>query len=214
MTEQSFEDEIARILPADLPRRQDVIAKAAKHLALIEEANRSFNLTRITNAREAAVKHVLDSLLPWRLFSTSEQVLDAGTGAGFPGIPLALVLPEVRFTLSESIGKKARFVQSAIAALELHNVAVAGRRAEDILSEARPDLITARAVAPLNRALTLFGPAVQRGSRALLYKGPDVDAEIAESAAEARKRNIRMRVIERYELPEMAGSRTVVELRR
>jgi 16S rRNA (guanine527-N7)-methyltransferase len=214
MTEQSFEDEIARVLPSDLPHREQVVAKAAKHLALIEEANRSFNLTRITNAREAAIKHVLDSLLPWRLFGTSIKVLDAGTGAGFPGIPLALVLPEVRFTLAESIGKKARFVQSAVTALELHNVTIAARRAEDILPESRPDVIIARAVAPLSRALKLFGPAVQRGSRALLYKGPDADTEIAESAAEAQKLNIRMQVIERYELPESAGSRTVVELRR
>src|SRR5689334_1873464 len=110
MFEQALED----VLPAELPNRDVVVTKAAAHLRLIEEANRQFNLTRITGAREAAIKHVLDSVLPWRLFAGFGTVLDAGTGAGFPGIPLALALPEVRFTLAESIGKKARFVQSAV----------------------------------------------------------------------------------------------------
>jgi 16S rRNA (guanine527-N7)-methyltransferase len=113
-----FEIELREVLPADLPARERLIVKGAQHLQLIEEANRQFNLTRITSPRDAAIKHILDSVMPWRLFEGARHVLDAGTGAGFPGIPLALVLPEVKFTLSESIQKKARFVEHAVAALE------------------------------------------------------------------------------------------------
>src|ERR1700675_1134174 len=113
----SFKEALDQVLPVDLPQRDIVVVKGARHLALIEEANRHFNLTRITGPREAAIKHVLDSVAPWRLFAGATHVLDAGTGAGFPGIPLALVLPEVRFTLSESTQKKARFVELATAHL-------------------------------------------------------------------------------------------------
>jgi 16S rRNA (guanine527-N7)-methyltransferase len=208
----SFAEELASLLPHDLPNRADVVRKGAAHLELIVEANRSFNLTRITSPREAAVKHVLDSVLPWRLFADAREVLDAGTGAGFPGIPLAVVLPSVRFVLSESTGKKARFVEQAVALLGLSNAAVRGSRAEEILRSARADIITARAVAPISRAASLLGPALKQGGRALLYKGPDAEAEIAEAAAELRKWKLRCEVVERYELPDAFGSRTIVSM--
>ncbi|MBC7928094.1 MAG: 16S rRNA (guanine(527)-N(7))-methyltransferase RsmG [Bryobacteraceae bacterium] len=207
-----FTEELNRYLPDDLPDRDAVILKAALHLQLIVTINRQFNLTRITDPREAVIKHVVDSVLPWRLFAEAKHILDAGTGPGFPGIPLALVLPERRFTLSESVGKKARFVESAISELGLQNVTVATQRAEDVLRTQTIDVVTARAVAPIGRALDLFGPAVKMGSRALLYKGPDAGDEIAAAEAEIRKHKVRVRVLDRYELPEAFGSRTIVEV--
>ena len=79
------------------------------HLELIEETNRFMNLTRIVEPREAAIKHVLDSVLPWRLFAGARNVLDAGTGAGFPGIPLAAILPDIKFVLAESVPEESSF---------------------------------------------------------------------------------------------------------
>src|ERR1700722_5287747 len=95
-----FAAELDRVLPQDIPHRDRLIEKAAAHLTLILAANEHFNLTRIINAPEAAIKHVFDSVVPWRHFSGVRRVLDAGTGAGFPGVPLSLVLPDVRFTLA------------------------------------------------------------------------------------------------------------------
>jgi 16S rRNA (guanine527-N7)-methyltransferase len=188
------------------------VSKAARHLALIVEANQFLNLTRIVSPREAAIKHVLDSVLPWRLFAGAKHVVDAGTGAGFPGIPLALVLPDTRFTLAESIQKKARFVETAVAALELSNVTVAARRVEELTREEWPDIVTARAFAPLPRALELLGPAIRKGTRALLYKGPDVDREIAEAERESKKFRLRIGIGTRFALPDDMGSRTIVEI--
>jgi 16S rRNA (guanine527-N7)-methyltransferase len=210
---EPFEIELRDVLPADLPQREHAIAKGAEHLTLIEEANRQFNLTRITSPREAAVKHVLDSVMPWRLFEGARRILDAGTGAGFPGIPLALVLPEVRFTFSESIQKKARFVEHAVQTLKLANAEVSSRRAEELLNEQRADLVTLRAVAPLVRAIPLLARAIQAGTKVLAYKGPDIEQEMAEAAQEAHKRKVRMEIVMRYELPEGAGSRSIVELK-
>lgn len=203
-----FEDELNRVLPVDLPHRESVVHGASKHLALIVEANQHLNLTRITSPRDAAVKHVLDSVMPWRLFLGVRHVLDAGTGAGFPGIPLALVLPETRFTLAESIQKKARFVESVLNEMKLPNVGIAPRRAEELSA----DIITARALAPIPRVLSLFRPALKAGASLLLYKGPEAELEIAEAAAEARKIRARLEVVMRYDLPDSLGTRTIVEI--
>jgi 16S rRNA (guanine527-N7)-methyltransferase len=205
-----FESELNEVLPADLPNRGVVAAKCAAHLALIVEANTYMNLTRIVSPREAAIKHVLDSVLPWRLFAGAQHVLDAGTGAGFPGIPLALVFPEIRFTLAESTQKKARFVEGVIAALELTNVKVEARRVEELGKGI--DIVTARAFAPLDKALDFVGPALKSGATALLYKGPDAANEIATAARALTKLKARAEVAMTYELPDGAGSRTIVSV--
>ncbi len=208
----SFAEELTQLLPADLPHRDRCIQVCAQHLDLIVEANQTMNLTRILGEREAAIKHVLDSLLPWRLFKNAKRVADAGTGAGFPGIPLSVVLPETRFFLLESVQKRARFVESAVAALELPNVVAIPMRAEEWLAKQQIDIVTARAVAPLDKAIPLFASILRSGTRALLYKGPDVENEMEKAAADARNRRVRMQVVERYELPDGLGSRTIVEL--
>ena len=201
-------------MPADLPNRDKCIEISARHLDLIVEANKYFNLTRIVNPREAAIKHVVDSVLPWRLFAEARHVVDAGTGAGYPGIPLAVVLADVRFTLLESTQKKARFVETAIESLGLKNVEVFPERAEDWLANNTAGVVTARAVAPLHKAATLFASSVGRGARVLLYKGPDAEVEMEEAAQESRKRKVQMTILERYELPDGLGTRTIVEIGR
>ena len=200
--------ELARVLPADLPHRDRLIDKAGQHLQSIANANEYMNLTRVTNPEEAAIKHVYDSVAPWRHFKNCKRILDAGTGAGFPGIPLAIVLPDTRFTLSESIQKKARFVDSIVESLDLPNVHVTSDRAEEVAANEHLDAITARAVAPLARMLDLFRKALRTGKRLILYKGPDVEAEIVE----AHKRRVVAEILCRYDLPNGLGKRTLIQI--
>ena len=210
----SFSEELKTLLPEDLPNRAAVFAGASRHMELIVETNRQFNLTRILEPREAAIKHILDSVLPWRLFADAQSVVDAGSGAGFPGIPLALALPDVRFTLLESTQKKARFIASAITDLQLNNCAVFPDRAEDWLKANTPEIVTARAVAPLDKALGLFGAFVRKGGRLLLYKGADAEAEVAGARVAAARNGWKVRIVQRYELPDQLGARAIVEVRR
>ncbi len=204
-----FEEELARVLPQDLPNRERLISLGNKHLEMIAAANEYMNLTRIVSPQEAAIKHVFDCVAPWRHFQSAKHVLDVGTGAGFPGIPLAIVLPQVRFTLAESIGKKARFVESVVDALELPNAAVIPDRAESALAIQKAEVITARAVAPIDRLITLFQQPLKAGIRLLLFKGPEVEAEMAA----AKMDRVAGTVLCRYDLPDGFGSRTLVELR-
>ncbi len=207
-----FTEDLVQLLPADLPNREKCVAIAARHLELIVEANKNFNLTRIVSPREAAIKHVVDSVFPWRQFQGAARIADAGTGAGFPGIPLAVVLPESHFFLLESTQKKARFVSDALAELGLTNVTVLPDRAEAWLEENAVDLVTARAFAPMERAIPLLMPAFKHKTRVLLYKGPDVEAEIAAAVYEIKKRKVQVTVVERYNLPDEMGVRTLVEV--
>ena len=204
-----FEDELARFLPPDLPHREPLICKAAQHLRLLVEVNQNINLTRLTTPREAAIKHVYDSVAPWQCFRDAKRILDAGTGAGFPGVPLSLALPDIQFTLSESIQKKARFVESVVDSLELPNVRVTHNRAEVVAITQQIDVITARAIAPIGRIVEIFRKPLRRGARLILYKGPDVEGELAE----AESHHVSARLLCRYELPEGLGIRSLLEIR-
>jgi len=208
----SFEHPLSQVLPHDIPHRDQLIQKGARHLELVLEANRIMNLTRIVDPLEAAVKHVLDSVMPWQRFAQVKTVLDAGTGAGFPGLPLSIVLPHVNFVLSESVQKKARFVSSAVETLELSNVTVTAERAESFSQKKHAHIVVARAVAPIAKLLELFAPAIRKGSILLLYKGPDVAKEIDEAEQHLKLAKIRAQIVERYELPNDLGARTLVEL--
>jgi 16S rRNA (guanine527-N7)-methyltransferase len=209
----AYEIELATVLPEDLPNRQRVISVCAAHLGRISEINPFMNLTRVVDPREAALKHVLDSLFPWRELEGADTVLDLGTGPGFPGIPLAAALPGSRFTLAESTKKKAQFVDDSADAVHLDNVKVLAERGEDILRTRRFSVTVARAVAPLPRLLKLLGPHVGNCGKLLLYKGPDAETELAEAAPEIRRLRLTPRIL-RYELPFGTGSRTMIELTR
>ncbi len=208
----TFAEELSTLLPEDVPNRATVVAKAAQHLEMIVEVNQQFNLTRITTPREAAIKHVVDSVIPWRLFAHSPTIIDAGSGAGFPGIPLALVLPDVQVFLIESTQKKARFLEAVVLALELENVQVFPERGEDWLKENPSPLVTARALAPLAKAIPLFTAAMRKGSRLLLYKGPDARLEIEEAANHAKMARCKAGIALEYQLPDGLGSRTIVQV--
>jgi 16S rRNA (guanine527-N7)-methyltransferase len=206
--------DVEALLPADLPNRERVASASARHLQLLAEINEVMNLTRITTPRDAAIKHILDSVMPWKLFVGAKSVLDAGTGPGFPGLPLALALPDVRFTLAESTGKKARFVESVIENLEIRNACVLPERVEDIGKRERFEIVTARAFAPMPKALKMLAPLLKRGTRALLYKGPGVEAEIAAADREGKLLGVTFEIVMRYELPDGLGTRSIVQIAR
>ena len=127
---------------------QDQQNQLLEYLQLLVKWNKVFNLTAIRNPDEMVSRQLLDSLsiLPW---IKGENVLDVGTGAGLPGIPLAIALPLVSFTLLDSNGKKTRFVQQAASQLGLGNVEVINARIESLGTSAGFDNITSRAFASL-----------------------------------------------------------------
>ncbi len=166
--------------------------RLADYLDRLLAANRAFNLTAITDPAEAWSKHVLDSLslVPeLRALAPGAGVVDVGSGGGLPGIPLALALPEQRFTLLEATGKKARFLAETARALGLDNVQVVAARAESFArgpERERFAAATARALSRLPVLLELTLPLVRVGGLSLAIKGEQAPAEIAEAQAALR----------------------------
>ncbi|MDX2150852.1 MAG: 16S rRNA (guanine(527)-N(7))-methyltransferase RsmG [Bryobacteraceae bacterium] len=207
-----FLADLDNVLPSDLPERSRVVTGVAEHLALVARVNEYMNLTRILSPRDAAIKHALDSLMPWRLVEPYSSVLDIGSGGGFPGIPLALALPGTRFLLAESIQKKAQFLRDAASALGLENVDVVAERAEAVLKTRAFGATTARAVAPLEKLVRLLSPVAKNAGRLLLYKGRDAKREMDEAQSELGRRRLDARIAMEYELPDDAGRRFIVEV--
>ena len=146
---------------------------AARLRQLLEELahwNRQFNLTGITDLESMVSHHILDSLAVHR-YLHGNAIADVGTGAGFPGLPLALVNPERRFTLIDSNGKKIRFVSHAVRTLGLMNVEPLQARVETLRPERPFDTVVARAFAPLPQLLQAVAPLCGSDTRVLAMKG-------------------------------------------
>ncbi len=153
-------------------------ARLLAYLALLDKWNRVYNLTAVRDAGRMVSHHLLDSLAAVPFF-TREQVLDVGSGGGLPGIPLAIVRPELRVTLIDSIAKKTAFLLQAKAELGLANVQVITGRVEDFRPEAGFDVITSRAFSDLNAFVTLTRHLLNPGGCWLAMKGLYPHEEIA-----------------------------------
>lgn len=168
--------------------QQSLPVDAAERLALLlvelQRWNARINLTAIRDLPGMVSGHVLDSLTA-RPLLRGRLVLDVGTGAGFPGLPLAIVEPGLDFTLLDSNGKKIRFVQHIIAELGLTNVRAVQSRAEQYAPARRFDTVIARAFAPLPKMLAQAGHLVSETGMLLALKGKYPAAELAELGAAA-----------------------------
>ena len=156
-------------------------ADARRLLTLLDELarwNRSYNLTAITSPAAMVTRHLLDSLAVHPDLG-GLRIADAGTGAGFPGLPLAACNPQRHFTLIDSTAKKLRFVSHAVQLLELENVTLLHARVETLKVEAPFDTVVARAFAPLPELLEKVTPICGPETRVLAMKGKWPKDELA-----------------------------------
>ena len=175
-----------RFAAAGLPLTPAQAAQFERYHAMLTEANARMNLTRVPDAPDEAIdRNYLDCAAALAgSFPRVERAVDVGSGAGFPGIPLAILLPDTRFTLIDALGKRVDFLRAVIAALglnaeALHLRAEDAARREDLRE--RFDLATARAVAPMNVLCEYLLPFVKVGGWALALKGPGLDEELAQA---------------------------------
>ena len=176
-------------------------------LVELEQWNRVYSLTAITTREAMVAGHLLDSLAASGEL-VGERIADLGTGAGFPGLPLAIVHPGKQFTLVDGTAKKVRFVAHAARALGLKNVAAVHARAEDMRPEQPFDTIVARAVAQLPELATLARALSGPGTRLLAYKGQRPDAELAALPADWELLGVRT-----LQVPGLEAERCLITLK-
>ena len=179
------------------------------YLRLLLEANQVMNLTAVTDWDEAVIRHLEDSLAGSELIPENASVIDVGTGAGLPGLPLAIVRPDCSFVLADTLRKRCDFLKETVQTLGLANVSVHWGRAEDLGRDPhfRESFDTAlcRALAPLRLGLEYLHPLVRTGGFSLFWKGSAADTEIRE--ADRALRELRAGTPEQihYTLPEQEG---------
>ena len=181
------------------------LSRAALFTEKLLEINESMNLTAITENAAMAEKHWLDSLAAGRVRLAKERVLDVGSGAGFPGIPLHIAFPEADFTLLDSLQKRLNFIGDACAFADIPVPVLLHARAEEAGRDKdyreQYDTVISRAVANLTTLCEYCLPFVKVGGRMIAYKGPDAENELAAAKGAIGKLGAEVDCIEHFVLP-------------
>lgn len=191
-------------LPIDAQKQQKLLA----YLALMQKWNKVHNLTAVRDADEMVTLHLLDSLvvLP---FIDGKVLLDVGSGAGLPGIPLAICLPDLKVTVIDSNNKKVSFMRQAKAELGIDNLEVLGGRVEEITPTRKFDMVISRAFSDLDLFISLTHQLCEEQGKWLAMKGVYPEAELAELE---KKTGIKASKVEELNVPGLAAQRHLVFL--
>lgn len=193
------------------------IAQLEDFTARMLETNKVMNLTRITDLKEIAEKHLLDcaSLLQAADFS-KKSVVDVGCGAGFPGMPLHILCPSCELTLLDSLGKRIRFLQGCIDAMNLSDIEAVHARAEEFAAKHREqyDFAVSRAVAQLNVLAELSLPLVKQDGAFIAMKSKDTDEELERAKKAIRLLGGEIEKIIDYTIPHTEITHRLVVIRK
>ncbi|HHU76856.1 MAG TPA: 16S rRNA (guanine(527)-N(7))-methyltransferase RsmG [Firmicutes bacterium] len=186
-----------------------------KYYRILTYYNQKFNLTRITGKNEILEEHFLDSLAGFSLGleKAGEELLDLGSGAGFPGLPIKIFLPDLQLHLVDSRRKKILFLRKAVRELELKKITFLQKRAEELgQGEGREKYgwVTARALAPLNVAVELALPLIKIGGYFWAFKGQGFKAELREAEKIIEKCGGRLQKTITYTLPHAKKKRSLL----
>ena len=194
------------------------MAQYNRYFELLVEWNEKINLTAITEPKEVAIKHMIDSITAYdeKLFKDGTTVIDVGTGAGFPGLPLKIFCPEIKLTLMDSLNKRIKFLQTVIEELGLDGVECVHARAEEGARNKKYreafDIAVSRAVARLPILCEYCLPFVKKGGYFIALKGMQYNDEAEEAVKAIKVMGGSHTEIRPVKLPELDDKRAVITI--
>lgn len=189
-----------------------------KFMNLLIEKNKQMNLTAITDENDVILKHFIDSIIIQKYIENTDKIVDVGTGAGFPGIPLKIIKKENEFLLLDSLNKRINFLEEVIKILRLKNINAIHMRAEEagqnVKYREKFDIATSRAVSRLNVLAEYMLPLVKIGGKCICLKGPNINEEIDEAKKAIEILGGEIEKIEEYNLPKTDIGRSIIIIKR
>ena len=211
MNKEEFINELKKI---NINISVDTLSKLEEYYNILVEENNKYNLTAITEESQVYLKHFYDSLCIVKIFNPEEQyILDIGTGAGFPGLVLKIVFPNLKIDLLDSTNKRCLFLEKVINKLQLKNINVINARAEDYAKTNREkyDIVTSRAVAPLKHLLEYSIPTLKVNGSFISLKA-NMDEELKNINNYYNKLFLEEEKLMKYELPKENSLRTLYKV--
>ena len=194
--------------------KENEINNFYKYMNLLIEWNKFMNLTAITDPDEVILKHFVDSLTISKYVDNQKKIIDIGTGAGFPGIPLGIYRKDLEIVLMDSLNKRIKFLDEVCSNIQLKNINTIHSRAEDLANDKnyreQYDYATSRAVASLNVLLEYMLPFVKVGGKCICMKGANISDEINISKKALSQLGGIIESVEEFQLPDSDIVRNIV----
>ena len=213
--EKSFENNLKELLSKiNINIREKQIADFYKYMKLLIEWNEKINLTAITEQNEIILKHFVDCLTIQKYIEDNKKIVDIGTGAGFPGIPLAIMNEKDNFVLVDSLNKRINFLNCVKNNLNLKNIEPIHSRAEDFcqnkLYREKFDIAVSRAVANLRVLAEYLLPSIKVGGKVICMKGSEIEDELNDAKFALKELGGIIKFIDEFCLPETDMKRNVI----
>lgn len=193
---------------------EDKILKFIEYKNLLKEWNEKINLTAITEDKEIMLKHFADSLTILKYINNNTSIIDVGTGAGFPGIPIKIAKEDIDVVLLDSLNKRVNFLNEVINKTKLNNIKTIHGRAEDVSHETsmreKFDYATARAVANLSTLAELCLPFIKVGGKFICMKGNNINEEVNEAKKAIEILGGKIEKIDNFVIPETDIERNII----
>lgn len=211
-------DFVQRLKDFNIKINDEQIKKFMNYMNLLLEWNEKINLTAITQPEEVKLKHFVDSLTVLKYINDDDKVIDIGTGAGFPGIPLKIMKENTKITLLDSLNKRINFLNIVIETLNLRNIQAIHGRAEEIarnkLYREKYDVAVSRAVANLSTLTEYMLPFVKVGGKCICMKGANVNEELERAQNAIKELGGEIERVDNFYLSDNDNERNIIVIKK
>ncbi len=219
MQKEEFENQIKEYAKEiDILLNQEQINQFYLYMQILLEWNEKINLTAITKPEEIILKHFVDSITIAKYLKSNAKIIDVGTGAGFPGIPLKIIRQDIEVTLLDSLNKRVNFLNEVIEKLALPKIQAIHSRAEEAGKSKKYrenfDIATSRAVANLSTLAEYLLPFVKQGGQVIAMKGATIEEELEASQKAIKVLGGKVKIIDTFCLPKSDIDRNVIILQK